>query len=136
MRRPSDTNPSTSPLFEHWRLALEGKAPPAESLAPECGFYRAKLARGGPWVPARIYVRQTIDIETGELEAPEILMCEINHVIVDMDRHWPWLVQEPITKAEYDYLCGLQRYVEAHEPNHPLARPREKMNPLTTPLPW
>lgn len=134
MRRPT---PEAETLTR-WRAAVENRAAPivVNMSRPECGAYRAKLVRGGPWVPARIYLAQEIDPATGELVADERLVCEVNGSEVDIDRWWPWIAGEPIPVAEWKYLEALRRHTEQHEPTHPAARPRESLDPLKTPIPF
>lgn len=59
-----------TPLAEQlswWRQALDaltaGSSLTARSDQPQPGFYRTRLTRGGPWVPARIELVQDIDYD-------------------------------------------------------------------------
>ena len=71
---------------------------------PECGWYRIRLVRGGPFVPARIVVDRDIDPDTGELTAPEILRCEVAGQPADPMRHWLYL--DPVSKSAFDTLTA------------------------------
>lgn len=97
IRRPS----TEDDLFRWWRHAVLGAAQPNHG-EPQCGFYKTRLVKGGPWVPVRIWCEQEIDPETGELTAPEILRCEC-----DGQRRDPWLIWTyltPISRAHWDAL--------------------------------
>lgn len=45
---------------------------------PEPGFYKLKIRRDGPFVPARVWLHQEIDPETGELTEDEHIRAEID----------------------------------------------------------
>lgn len=102
MRRPT---PEAEAYAWH-RAAINGERPPVIEGEPECGFFSMRMVKGGPRVPARIWLDQDIDPETGELTAPEILRCEINGESRDPYRVWTSL--RPITEEAYHAL------VEAH----------------------
>lgn len=99
MRQPT-------PLLEllAWHTAaLAGKNPPRHESWPEVGWYKRRWVKGGPWVPARIYVTREIDPETGELACDEELRIEIEGIDAGDPRdHWTYLV--PISKREFDHL--------------------------------
>ncbi len=63
--------------------------------APEPGFFRMKLVRGGPWVPARIFTR------LGHLAA------EINGQPCDVDRVWNG--GHFISEDDYRALVGIEK---------------------------
>ncbi len=73
---------------------------------PQCGWYRTRRVRGGPWIPARIFLERTIDPETGELADDERLVCEVGGVRRDPWAAWQSLAKRPITRAEYDRLVA------------------------------
>lgn len=60
---------------------------------PECGFYRLRLVKGGPFVPARIWMDQPVD-EHGALWADETLRAEIDGrpaSAATLERRWLWM---------------------------------------------
>lgn len=73
---------------------------------PQCGWYRTRMVRGGPWIPARIFLERTIDPETGELADDERLVCEVGGARRDPWHAWPSLANRPITRAEHDRLVA------------------------------
>lgn len=101
---------------------------------PECGWYKRRLVKGGIFVPARIWMEQTVD-DAGELVEDERLMCEVNGNYCDADEEWLHLANHPITEAEYTYMHALRRHVAWHEPDHPAANPRQPVNWRTAPIP-
>ena len=106
----------------------------ASNDEPQCGFFKRRLVKGGPFVPARIWLDQWIDEDTGELMADEVLLCEVNGEFGDPHEQWTWLCAMPISEAEFNYLEAVRRHVGWHEPEQPQANPRQpidwlKVNP-------
>lgn len=101
---------------------------------PECGWFKRKLVKNGPFTPCRIWLEAEIDEATGELLAPEELLCEVNGARADAEDQWPWLCSNPISEAEFNYMEALRRHAAWHEPDHPMANPRKPIDHLTTPL--
>lgn len=85
-------------------LASGGRIDRFEDV-PECGWFRRRFVKGGPFVPLRIWLEQEIDYETGELVAPEVMRCKIGRNLADPLYHWP--SAEPITYDEYTELLRL-----------------------------
>lgn len=85
MRRPTPAAVQTA----YWRFCLKRSDAWLEPEAaarvryrdmedPECGFYRTRFLRDGPWVPVRIWLDQEIDPKTGELLSDEIMRAEVD----------------------------------------------------------
>ena len=89
-------------LLAWWRASLSGESPDCQEDDPQCGWYRYQAAKGGPWVPVRIYVVRDIDPDTGELTGPEVIAAEAFAEPIDPIKIWTWV--RPISKAEYDRL--------------------------------
>lgn len=97
MRRPTPA----SQAYAWHRAAVAGVSPETHEGDPQCGWYKTRLIKGGPWVAARIWIEREIDA-SGELAAPEQFRCE-----VDGQRRNPysmWTYLTPISRAEYDAL--------------------------------
>lgn len=96
--------PSTlSHLYAWHRAAVAGENPPRHEGEPQCGWYKRRLIKGGPWVPVRIYIDQVIDHETGELVCDERLRIEVEGLDGgDPIEHWTYLT--PISRDEFDHL--------------------------------
>lgn len=115
-----------------WRSAIAGNAPPI-TAEPQCGFYRRRLVRGGPWVPVRIWIDRMVD-EAGDLMGDEIMLCSVAGRLADPEAAWLYVAGSPIQREEYDYLCRLMDHA-ATDPAEPLASPRRPVDPLKFPLP-
>ncbi|MFE3839199.1 hypothetical protein [Pseudogemmobacter sonorensis] len=73
-----------------------------EPSFPQCGYYKRRLVRGGPWVAARIWCEREVCPETGELAAPERMRCEVDGQISDAVDNWTHLT--PISRDEYEAI--------------------------------
>lgn len=93
---------------------------------PQCGWYRRRLIKGGPWVPARIWIEAPVD-EAGELTGDEVMKCVVNGQMADPVDQWGWLADQPISRADYDYLVRLARYAATDE-REPLSDPRKAVD--------
>ena len=82
-----------------------GMREPHEMDSPRSGFFYTREKKGGPKIPVRIYIKQVIDPETGELSEPEVHMAEMP------DRTIPALIiwdrVKPIPEGEYLALIRL-----------------------------
>lgn len=97
MRQPTPDEVS----YRWYRAALSGQKPPVHDGEPQCGFYRRKLVKGGPWVPAMIYLVADIDPDTGDLMGDEDFACLIDGRQADARDQWSWLCSNPIPYPEY-----------------------------------
>lgn len=100
MRMPTPTGK----LYAWWRDALAGLEPAIHDGMPECGWFRTRLVKGGPWVPAVIWCQRTVDPATGELVSPETLLCEVDGMRRDPAPIWTYL--RPISRADYNALMA------------------------------
>lgn len=98
---------------------------------PQCGWYKVMLVKGGPYVPAAIYIEREIDPDTGELLTDEIMRCEISGRFHDPEDAWLWCWETPISKAEFDYLKAVAYHAAFHAPDQPEANPRKKIDWLS-----
>lgn len=104
--------PSTAVQLYAWhRAAMAGHAPPIHDGMPECGWYRTKLVKGGPWVAVGISVERDIDPDTGELTEPERLVCVADGMRRDPAKLWTFLT--PISRAEYLSLLDRRNHIPA-----------------------
>jgi len=88
-----------SQLYRHWNAAVAGEAPAIHDGWPECGFYKTRLVRGGPWAAVEIKIQRDVCIDTGELTGPERLIA-----ICDGDRRNAerlWINLTPISREEF-----------------------------------
>jgi hypothetical protein len=91
--------------YTWWRESIEGKRPPMLEDVPEVGFYRRRLVRNGPWVPAAIWWAGERG-EDGELIEDEQLFCTVGKIYKDPREEWTRLASNPITEEEYYRLLG------------------------------
>lgn len=101
---------------------------------PHAGFFQRRLVKGGPFVPARIWLHQDIGPD-GELLDDEALRCEINGEPADADEAWSYLCSAPISEAEFDYMTERGRWAAWYAPHEPAANPRRTIDWLTLPAP-
>jgi hypothetical protein len=92
-----------SQLFAWHRAAVSGEAPERYEGVPECGYYKRRMLKGGPWIPVRIYVDREIDGDTGELASDEVLRAEVNGV-GGKCAVYQWTYLTPIARNEYETL--------------------------------
>ena len=102
---------------------------------PQCGWFKRRLVKNGPFVAAQIWMYQPIDPATGELEADETLRCEVSGKFAEAADQWVWLCQNPIAKAEFDYITATQQWAVENAPDEPMANPREPTNWSKVPTP-
>ena len=101
---------------------------------PQCGFFKRRLVRGGPYVAAKIWIEGKTDSD-GNLIGDEVMRCEVNNQYQDPEEQWTWLASHPIFEAEFHYLTALRNYTVEHAPHEPLANPRKPIDWKSVPLP-
>lgn len=129
MRRPTPTEI----LYEWHARALAGLNPVITD-DPQCGWYKRKLVKDGVFVPARIWMVQPIDLETGELVSDEFLQAEVNGAYADPMDCWSWICANPIREQEFHYLTARIEHALRHEPEDPFADPRKPIDLNTSPI--
>ena len=117
-----------------WHTAALRSPQAVISSVPECGWFKRKLVKGGVFVPARIWMFQDIDPETGELVSDELLQCEVNGASADPEDAWSWICSNPITEQEFRYLSARIDFALRHEPDDPFAAPTKPIDLNATPL--
>lgn len=114
MRRPS----TQAELYAWHRASLRGERRPVIEEDPECGWFKFRYVRNGPWIPARIWCEQAVDPETGDLTGPELLRAEVNGTPADPCRIWSRVAGKPISEADYLALTGVHASDEAMKATH------------------
>lgn len=110
---------------------------------PTPGYYAMRLVKEGPRVAVRIWWGLAI-IDGEEQDRGEDWRCEIDgktdyveserdvgyrcRVPLPIDRAWPFCAKEPIDRSEYLYLTTMASHAKAHDPSHPAAAPRERID--------
>ena len=100
IRQPS----SAAQLYAWHRAAMAGNCPAQHDGLPECGWFKTRLVRGGPWVPVEIRVEREICLETYELLGPERLICICDGQRRNAARLWTYLT--PISREEHKALAN------------------------------
>jgi DNA polymerase-1 len=113
--------------FVWWAKELKspGQAAPED---PQCGFYRRRLVRGGPWVVARIWREPEVDFMTGKPTGLDVLQCELGGERRDPVIEWLKLCSHPIEEAEFRYRAATADWAKKHAPHEPEAKPSEKID--------
>lgn len=108
--------------------------PPIQEDNPQCGWFKAIVRRVAVPVPARIWLRSTVD-EDGELVEPEVLLCDIGDEPWDVLDAWPKLCTRPISKAEWAYLMAVRAWARTSAPDQPQAKDGRPIDWLTVKIP-
>jgi hypothetical protein len=95
---------------------------------PECGWFKVQMVRRGPYVPARIWLHQEVDPETGELACDERFVCEVNSQEKDVAWWWSKMCRHPISQAEFNYLIAKREWAEEHSPHEPAVNPSQPVD--------
>ncbi len=101
---------------------------------PIPGFFKMRLVKGGPWVPALIYRPCPLELhpETFQwIDRWPHLKAEIDGMPVSVDRIWTSGRIIPV--AEYLYLTADRAWVRQYAPDLPEARPKEAIDIGTLP---
>ena len=104
MRRPTPV----AALYAWHRAALAGRPVQIHEDDPQCGWFKTRMVRGGPFVPASISIEREVD-ENGDLASDERLVCEVNGERRDPVNAWLSICKTPISRAEYLDLQALRR---------------------------
>lgn len=111
----------------------DGDEPPAP------GYYRVRLVKGGPWVPARVYIPCPVDPWFGHhIERPRWLLADVDGKPTD-----PQFVTlrnarrlERITEEEWALLTETAQWARHYAPDEPVANPKAPIDLLSAPLPF
>ena len=112
MRQPTPA----SVLYAWHTAALRDPSIARHEGDPQCGWYRTRLVKGGPFVPVQIRVEREIDDDTGELLGPETLVA-----LVDGQPRAPgpiWTHLTPISRAEFQSLQDRKASIPAMAATH------------------
>lgn len=98
-----------------WRRALAGEPVTIRDGEPQPGYYRTKLVRGGPWVPARIWIEREFG-DDGEQVHPDVFKCLIGSTETNALERWAWLSGHPISLADYKQMRGQANQLPTNQP--------------------
>lgn len=101
--------PTPMSLLYAWhRAALGGTPVTIHEGMPHCGWFKTRMVKGGPFVPASITIERDVD-ENGDLASDERLVCEVNGARRDPVSVWLSICKNPISRTQYCDLQALQR---------------------------
>lgn len=113
--------------LDWWReeLIAPGQRLPAD---PQCGFYRARLVRGGPWVAARIWVESYKDPVTGLDSGMDRIFCTVDGKHRDPVEWFTRLAMYPMKMSEFDFETADSAHAKAYRPDDPKADPSKPID--------
>lgn len=116
---------------------------PVKSWPPTAGTYAARLVKGGPRVPVRIWYGQAI-VDGEEQDRAPGWFVEIDgatdrlerdddtgyrcRVALKVESVWPHCARWPISETRYRYMLEHARWAREHAPDHPKATPRQPVD--------
>ena len=75
--------------YAWYRSAIAGAAPPISDAQPNCGFFRRRASKDGPWLPAAIW------IDKGKM------ICRVGgDAERDPEKEWTWLAKHPMPQHD------------------------------------
>ncbi len=105
-----------SVLFAWHAAALRNPDITRHDDDPQCGWFKTRLVKGGPYVPVEIKIEREIDDDTGDLAGPERLVA-----LVDGERRRPgpiWTYLTPIPREEFKALRDRKASIPAMAATH------------------
>ncbi|RJO66932.1 MAG: hypothetical protein C4523_10580 [Myxococcales bacterium] len=72
--------------FVWWRAAIAGKPGPIHADKPECGFFKMRDGKDGPWQPVAIWI------------ADGKMICRVGSKVRDAQAVWTYCAKNPIPK--------------------------------------
>lgn len=106
-------------LYRAWNAALragEWVREDAYDGVALCGWWTMRLVKGGPHVPVETRCIQEIDPITGELTAPERLVCEVGPDRERYPIHRMDISLRAVTQEMYDALMSERFVAASHSP--------------------
>ncbi|MCV6826028.1 MULTISPECIES: hypothetical protein [Halocynthiibacter] len=103
---------SIEELHQWHQEALSNPDIERHEIEPQCGWYKMRRVKLGPWVPVLITVEQDIDPDTGQLADDERMRCEVDGINEDkIEEIWSHL--KPISEAAFHQLFENRRSIPA-----------------------
>ncbi|MBW8617175.1 MAG: hypothetical protein KGO21_00575 [Hyphomicrobiales bacterium] len=87
--------------YTYYRSALKGVFGPVHENDPQCGYYRMRRGRGGPWMPVAIWREATGSNQNNAISDSGKLVCLVNGVERDPFEVWTWVCRYPVTYETY-----------------------------------
>jgi len=90
--------------YIYYQSALKGVFGPVHENDPQCGYYRMRRGRGGPWVPVAIWKERPGSLapsENSENSDSGKLVCLVDGVEWDPFEVWTWVCRYPVPYETY-----------------------------------
>ncbi len=97
--------------YEFWRAALRGEKRPVQESNPQCGFYKRRTSKDGPWLPIAFWRNND-----GEI------VCRFQGILVDPLEHWTFAAKYPVNETPYRHCIA-----NGHWPDETPHPPRSNM---------
>lgn len=81
---------------------------------PQAGWYKRRLVKDGPWVPAIIWRERAVDFMTDRPGRQDNLMCKVGDAMKSPSDQWGILLNNPISKADYDHMVKYRAWVKTY----------------------
>jgi 5'-3' exonuclease len=83
---------------------------------PQDGFFKTKVVRGGPWVPARVWRDEEVDFVTGAKTGFDIVKCEVDGKPRNPLSAWIAIAKMPISATDFDHMVALASWSKKYAP--------------------
>jgi len=87
--------------YTYYRSALKGVFGPVHENDPQCGYYRMRRSRGGPWIPVAVFREATDCDQNSEISDSGKLICLVDGVERDPFEVWTWVCRYPVPYETY-----------------------------------
>ena len=87
--------------YTYYRSALKGVFGPVHENDPQCGYYRMRRGRGGPWIPVAIWREATGGDQNSAISDSGKLVCLVDGIERDPFEVWTWVCRYPVTYETY-----------------------------------
>lgn len=123
--------------------AGSGMIAPVNLNRPVPGYYKIRMAKGGPFVPVAIFRAKIIEgeafpwVEEGENRS--VGPCGIgamrNGEPVPVERVWPHCARYPISAEDYSHMLAVRDWALTWAPSAPEANPDRPLDIRETSIP-
>lgn len=105
---------STCTDYEFWRRALAGERQNVQENAPQCGFYKRRTVKNGPWLPAAICRATEAMARAGGVPVGTIIAL-FKGAIHDATEQWTWICSHPVSEEAYRFAVKEGRWPDEPE---------------------
>jgi len=100
------TPTSRKEIYDWYTSSMRGERPAVHEDDPQCGWFKMREKKSGPWVPVRIWLHQPV--ENYQLTGPEVLRGSVGTFSDDREadpvKMWTRCAKRPISPTEYNRL--------------------------------